>query len=215
MNVEIDLLGGFAVRVDGRAIPATEWRRRQAASLVKLLALARRRTLHREQVIDALWPDTAIDDAGPRLHKAAHFARRSLGDSSALVLSVDTVSLFPDAQVVVDVEEFERSAKKAIAALDRDPEGCQAVAAAADRWAGELLPDDPYGPGWKIHATGCGSFIKSCCGDPAAGASSPWPTLPTRKPASPVPDSLLTAAIEEPRCASWNGWSGRFAANWA
>ena len=39
MNAEIDLLGGFAVRVDGRPIPATEWRRRQAASLVKLLAL--------------------------------------------------------------------------------------------------------------------------------------------------------------------------------
>jgi DNA-binding SARP family transcriptional activator len=144
MNVEIDLLGGFAIRIDGRAIPATEWRRRQAASLVKLLALAPRRTLHREQVIDALWPHTAIDDAGPRLHKAAHFARRSLGDSSALVLSGDTASLFPDAHVVVDVDEFERNAKQAIAALDRDPEGKAAAAAAADRWAGELLPDDPY-----------------------------------------------------------------------
>ena len=84
MNAEIDLLGGFAVRIDGRPIPPTEWRRRQAASLVKLLALAPRRTLHREQVIDALWPGAAIDDAGPRLHKAAHFARRLLGDSSAL-----------------------------------------------------------------------------------------------------------------------------------
>ena len=144
MNVEIDLLGGFAVRVDGRPIPAAEWRRRHAASLVKLLALAPRRTLHREQVIDALWPDTAIDDAGPRLHKAAHFARRSLGDSSALVLSGDTVSLFPDANVVVDIDEFERSAKQSIAALDRDPGGWAAAAAAADRWAGELLPDDPY-----------------------------------------------------------------------
>jgi len=144
MNVEIDLLGGFAVRVEGRPIPANEWRRRRAASLVKLLALAPRRTLHREQVIDALWPDTAIDDAGPRLHKAAHFARRTLGDSSALVLSGDTVSLFPGACVVVDVDEFERSAKQAIAALDRDPEEWAAAAAAADRWAGELLPDDPY-----------------------------------------------------------------------
>ena len=113
MNVEIDLLGGFAVRVDGRPIPAREWRRRHATSLVKLLALAPRRTLHREQVIDALWPDTQIDDAGPRLHKAAHFARRVLGDSSALVLWGDTVSLFPDAHVVVDVDEFERNAKEA------------------------------------------------------------------------------------------------------
>ena len=144
MNVEIDLLGGFAVRVDGRPIPAREWRRRHATSLVKLLALAPRRTLHREQVIDALWPDTPIDDAGPRLHKAAHFARRSLGDPSALVLSGDTVSLFPDAHVVVDADEFERSAKQAIAALDRDPEGCAAAGAASDRWVGELLPDDPY-----------------------------------------------------------------------
>ena len=144
MNVEIDLLGGFAVRVDGRPIPAADWRRRKAASLVKLLALAHRHTLHREQVIDALWPDTAIDDAGPRLHKAAHFARRALGDSSALVLSRETVWLFPDAHVAVDVEEFERSAKQALAALDRDPVGWAAAAAAVDQWAGELLPDDPY-----------------------------------------------------------------------
>jgi hypothetical protein len=44
MNVEIDLPGGFAVQVDGQPIPATEWRRRHAASLVKLLALAPRRS---------------------------------------------------------------------------------------------------------------------------------------------------------------------------
>ena len=83
MNAEIDLLGGLPSGVDGRPIAATEWRRRQAASLVKLLALAPRRTLHREQVIDALWPGAVIDDAGPRLHNAAHFARRLLGDSRA------------------------------------------------------------------------------------------------------------------------------------
>ena len=42
------------------------------------------------------------------------------------------------------LDEFERSAKQAIAALDRDPEGCAAAGAASDRWVGELLPDDPY-----------------------------------------------------------------------
>ena len=59
MNAEIDLLGGLPSVVDGRPIPATEWRRRQAASLVKLLALAPRRTLHRK-VMDALWPGAVI-----------------------------------------------------------------------------------------------------------------------------------------------------------
>src|ERR1700752_2092670 len=95
MQVEVQLLGGFDVRVNGTSIPATEWRRRQAAALVKLLAMSPGRTMHREQVIDAPWPDAPLHEAGPRLHKAAHFARRSCGDPGALVLSGERVSFFP------------------------------------------------------------------------------------------------------------------------
>ena len=64
MSVEILLLGRFAVRVGDREIPPSAWSRRQAAGLVKLLALAPRRQLHREQVMDALWPDVPVDEAG-------------------------------------------------------------------------------------------------------------------------------------------------------
>jgi len=148
MRVEIDLLGGFAVRIDGRPVPAAEWRRRQAAALVKLLALTPRRTLHREQVIDALWPNAGLDDAAPRLHKAAHYARRSVGDPRALVLAGDTVSLFPDADVAVDAETFERCARQALAAFDGPgaADVAAVAAAAGDLWGGELLPEDPYEP---------------------------------------------------------------------
>ena len=149
MRVEIDLLGGFAVRVDGRVVPAAEWRRRQAAALTKLLALAPRRTLHREQVIDALWPHTPMEDAAPRLHKAAYFARRSLGDPRALVLDGNTVSLFPDAEVIIDAEVFERRAQQALAADGRsrnDSDGFSAAATTAELWTGDLLPEDPYEP---------------------------------------------------------------------
>ena len=38
-DVRITLLGGFDVIVGGRRVPAAEWRRRQAAALVKILAL--------------------------------------------------------------------------------------------------------------------------------------------------------------------------------
>jgi DNA-binding SARP family transcriptional activator len=110
---------------------------------VKLLALAPRRTLHREQVIDALWPGTAVDDAAPRLHKAAHYARRALDDPRALVLAADAVSLFPGADVAVDAEAFERCARRALAA--RDGPG-RLAGAAADLYGGELLPEDPYEP---------------------------------------------------------------------
>ena len=151
MRVEIDLLGGFAVRVDGRVVPAAEWRRRQAAALIKLLALAPRRTLHREQVIDALWPDISMEDAAPRLHKAAYYARRSLGDSRGLVLDGNTVSLFPDAEVIIDTEVFERLAQQALGlpadgTIRNDSDRFSAAGATAELWTGDLLPEDPYEP---------------------------------------------------------------------
>lgn len=78
MTVEIRLLGPFEVRLDGVPVPPVAWSRRDAAALVKVLALARDHRLHREQVMDRLWPDLAVSEAAPRLHKAAHFARRAL-----------------------------------------------------------------------------------------------------------------------------------------
>jgi DNA-binding SARP family transcriptional activator len=99
---------------------------------VKLLALAEARTLHREQVIDALWPDLSVEAAGPRLHKAAHYARRALGDQArALPLRNDLVQLLPDADVVVDAVRFrplmERAAKLfAVAGQPLDAARCDA-----------------------------------------------------------------------------------------
>jgi hypothetical protein len=45
---------------------------------VKLLALAPRHRLHREQVIDALWPDLPPDAGAANLRKAAHYRDRAL-----------------------------------------------------------------------------------------------------------------------------------------
>src|SRR5688572_12880761 len=93
-RVSIRLLGGFEVTVDGVAVPDAAWTRRQATTLVKVLALAPDRRLHREQVIDTLWPDSAVEEAAPRLHKVAHYARRVLGPEG-IVLQRELVSLLP------------------------------------------------------------------------------------------------------------------------
>src|SRR4029453_15189051 len=84
LAVEITLLGGFAVRCDGHAVPAPAWRRRQAAAVVKLLALSPGYRLHREQLIDALWPEDALGEAAPKLHKPAPYARRAADAPCAL-----------------------------------------------------------------------------------------------------------------------------------
>lgn len=145
-RVEVRLLGGFQVRVDGRSLPRRDWSRRHSAALVKLLALAPGRSLHREQVIDALWPDLRIDLAAPRLHKAAHYARRALGHRDALVLSAETVALYPDDSPDIDVVRFQRHATSAVA-----DGGVAAAKAALALYGGELLPQDLYEP-WSEQA---------------------------------------------------------------
>lgn len=89
MTVTVRILGGFGVDVDGVPVAPEAWSRRHAASLVKLLALVPGRRLHRERMIEALWPGLPVDSAAPRLHKAAHYARRALGDDGSVVLRSD------------------------------------------------------------------------------------------------------------------------------
>jgi pimeloyl-ACP methyl ester carboxylesterase/DNA-binding SARP family transcriptional activator len=139
VSVAISLLGPFRVVVDGRSVADDSWNRRDAASLVKLLALRRGRQLHREQVMDLLWPDLAVTEATPRLHKAAHFARKAIGCNDAVVLRGELVSLFPDEAVFVDAAEFERVAASALA------EGSAAAAEEVlDQHPGEPLPAEIY-----------------------------------------------------------------------
>src|SRR4051794_36641542 len=95
MDITVTMLGGFAVAVHGQRLDDSEWRRRQAAALVKVIALTPSRTMHREQLMDHLWPELSVDAAAPRLHKAAHYARRALHLADSVVLAGDTVALFP------------------------------------------------------------------------------------------------------------------------
>jgi DNA-binding SARP family transcriptional activator/tetratricopeptide (TPR) repeat protein len=132
-------MGGFTVRIDGEASPAGRWKRRHAAALVKLLALAPRARLHRDRVLDALWPEVDLDAALPRLYKAAHFARQALRSRDAVILEHELVSLFPGGTVDVDVIGFETVAD---AALSRGEGSADACAAAIALYRGELLPDD-------------------------------------------------------------------------
>ena len=134
----IRLLGGFEVELDGRTVPALAWRHGRAGDLIKLLALTPGHRLHREQVIDRLWPGLPVDAGGANLRKATHHLRRALGTAEPVVIDAGFVALCPDWAATVDVEAFETAAKEA---LGRGPDAC-AVAAALYR--GDLLPDDPY-----------------------------------------------------------------------
>jgi predicted ATPase/DNA-binding SARP family transcriptional activator/DNA-binding CsgD family transcriptional regulator/Tfp pilus assembly protein PilF len=142
--VRLNLLGGFQVSVDSRTIEESAWRLRKAASLVKLLALSPGHSLHREQIMDLLWPDLGRRAASNNLRVVIHAARRALGPnpnaaSHYLALQGEQIALCPGEQFWVDVEAFEEAAATA-----RRSRELAAYRAALDLYAGELLPEDRY-----------------------------------------------------------------------
>src|SRR5215472_13479236 len=108
--IEIALLGRFAVTVDGQQVPDGAWRHRRAAELVKILALAEGRRLHREQVMDVLWPDLTPDAAAANLRKAVHYARTALGAPEAIERRGGMLELCPAGDARVDALIFESAA---------------------------------------------------------------------------------------------------------
>jgi predicted ATPase/DNA-binding SARP family transcriptional activator/DNA-binding CsgD family transcriptional regulator len=142
--VRIKLLGGFRVSVGSRTIRQDEWRSKNAAALLKLLALAPGHRLHREQAIDLLWPDSARGKASNNLRQVLYSARRVLDPASSspkryLSLQDEHLVLCPDGQLWVDVNAFEEMATSA--RRSRDP---AAYKVAVELYAGELLPEDRY-----------------------------------------------------------------------
>ena len=138
-SVRIELLGRFDVTVDGVVTGAGTLGRRQASALLKLLALDPAHAVHRERLLDVLWPDDDIDDALPKLHKAAHFARRACEHVDAVVFRGDLVQLFPGSEIVVDAERFEALARRALELHDT-----ASARMALTIFRGELLPQDRY-----------------------------------------------------------------------
>jgi DNA-binding SARP family transcriptional activator len=141
VRLEVELLGRFHVRLDGREVPDGAWRHRRAVELVKLLALEPTHRVPAERVVDAFWPQLSPEAGAANLRKAAHLARRALGAPDAIVLRRGVVALCPSGEVMTDVGAFEAAAEKALRAAD--VEGCRR---AAELYAGELLPEDRYEP---------------------------------------------------------------------
>lgn len=128
--LRIHLLGRFEVERDGRPIPASAWRRRRPLDLLKLLCVVPGHAIHREEVVDRLWPDKDLESGSNNLHRALHDLRAVLGGQAAIL---DKQVVRFGEEVWIDVDEVERGL-----APDGDAERALAL------YRGALCPDDPY-----------------------------------------------------------------------
>ena len=117
--LRVFLLGEFRVEVDGRAVAENAWRLRKARSLVKILALTPGHRLHREQIMEHLWPGAETGSALNSLNQVLFVARQALARTSPGHSPHDlirhhnqVITLLPLGGLWVDADRFEDLARE-------------------------------------------------------------------------------------------------------
>lgn len=144
----IKCFGGFGLEIDGRPVDLTPLRPR-ARALLRLLALSPDRDVHREHLVDALWPGTDLTIGTRRLQVAVSSVRQllehaGLSGADVLVRRGDAYRLAVPAGGGTDVRRFERGLREATEAAGRGDilASMTARQAALSLYRGDILPED-------------------------------------------------------------------------
>ena len=148
----VQTLGPFRVWRKGQEIERSAWSREKALHLLQLLVCRRERPLHREEILEALWKDSATSTATTGLRVALSALRNALEpereagvDSPFVKRDGDTIRLGLEHGVRIDADEFSRLLKAARAqeAVNVD-ESITRYESALALYRGEFLGDNRY-----------------------------------------------------------------------
>lgn len=139
--LRIYLLGRFRVERDGVAVPKDAWRGRKTKQLLKMLAARPEHQIHREELIDALWPQADELAGRAQLYRTLSQLRHVLepglqayrgsqylpGNDHLLRLNLGT-------DIWIDVDAFEHAANRGKSEND-----AKLLEEAVALYAGDLL----------------------------------------------------------------------------
>jgi DNA-binding SARP family transcriptional activator len=147
--VRLRVLGEFALEVDGHAVDLTAVKPRARVAL-RMLAIHAPRSVHREVLCQALWPESDLESATRNLQVAVSSLRQSLepglarGEHTLLLRDGDAYRLSLPEGSVADLVAFSgavASGRVAQAAGDRQV-ARDAFQRAMTHYRGDVLPED-------------------------------------------------------------------------
>ncbi len=151
--LDIRCLGPFMVLRDGRLVPWEQFGRRRSLTLLKILLTRYGRQVHREELMELLWPEADPRSANALLNVVVHYLRRGLEPnapdsqpSSFIRRKGDYYYFDPQSPHRLDSHEFLRAADLG-ARLESEGRGAEAVDAyqrAIALYAGDFLEEDLY-----------------------------------------------------------------------
>ncbi|MGH9056620.1 MAG: BTAD domain-containing putative transcriptional regulator [Acidimicrobiales bacterium] len=170
-RLRLRCLGGFALEIDGRTVDEAAAKPMER-SLLHLLALKAGAAVHREELVESLWPEADPDAGVHRLQVAVSSLRRLVGPGSEgvghlLAREGDSYRLALPAGADVDLWRLTQGVRRAVAARAIGDavyeDACLAEALAA--YGGPLLPGDGpadwvVGPRGSLQATAADASIR-------------------------------------------------------
>jgi DNA-binding SARP family transcriptional activator len=142
-------LGQFGLAVAGEGLQVESWKRKQAAVVLKCLASQLGRSVHRERLIEWLWPEADVERGWERLKVTISYLRAKLRAGGAMDDTIETVGqsyLLRRDAVWIDADVFARLVAAGWGLL-KDGNRGEARARfeeAESLYRGDYLEDEPY-----------------------------------------------------------------------
>lgn len=147
--VHVLTLGRFAVHVGARVVPVHTWSRKQSLGLFKYLLTCRDKHIHRDVLIEALWPEASPEAGRERLKVVVYSLRRTLCSAGApadlITRSGETYGL-KRSGLWLDIDAFEDLAQKGnrLLAQGETQEATRCFEDADVLYRGDYMADDLY-----------------------------------------------------------------------
>ncbi|MEW6748067.1 MAG: BTAD domain-containing putative transcriptional regulator, partial [Planctomycetota bacterium] len=152
-SLRIEALGALRVWAGGVERSPSEWRSLRALRLFQVLLLHRFRWVHKDQVLEALWPGGDPERCAGILWQAIRQLRKGLEpdltevkQSSYVRFQNEAYRLEPGPGLRYDVIEFEEAIREGESLLRRGKSGAaiERFGQAADLYRGDYLCESPY-----------------------------------------------------------------------
>jgi PAS domain S-box-containing protein len=147
--LRVSTLGRFGLSVGDHGVPFNRWQRKQALILLKYLVTNRGRVVHRERLIECLWPEAPEGRGWERLKVIVCSLRRELRNAGVNEEIIGTANeayfLRPEA-VRLDIEALDDLVREGngLARLGRVDDALRCYGEARDLYRGDYLEEDLY-----------------------------------------------------------------------
>lgn len=151
------LLGPLRLYVNGEEVPERRWKSKKALTLFLYLLTRRGTKVHREVILELLWPEEDPESAAGKLHPTLYMLRRTLQpdlqayEESAYVRSAHGNYWIDDGPTCwVDIEAFKSMHRRSAELEEKDPEQALTLCEQGiELYRGDFLPEETW-QDWAI-----------------------------------------------------------------